>query len=73
MPLGLTAATSATDETIHKKMSGSGIFILPISNEEMVSRKQLSLLKNLVYWEKALVKQLKLKPKNKKLDFSVCY
>ena len=73
MPLGLTAATSAIDETIHKKMSGSGIFILPISNEEMVSRKQLSLLKNLVYWEKALVKQLKLKPKNKKLDFSVCY
>ena len=49
MSLGLTAATSATDETIHKKMSGSGIFILPISNEEMVSRKQLSLLKNLVY------------------------
>ena len=37
MPLGLTAATSAIDETIYKKMSGSGIFIIPISNEEMVS------------------------------------
>ena len=35
MPLGLTAATSATDAAIHKKMFGSGFTRLIISNEEM--------------------------------------
>ena len=34
-PLSLTAATSATDVTIHKKMFGSGVTTLIISNEEM--------------------------------------
>ena len=32
---GLTAAASATDAAIHKKMFGSGVTILIISNEEM--------------------------------------
>ena len=33
--LGLTAAASATDAAIHKKMFWSGVTILKISNEEM--------------------------------------
>ena len=33
-PLGLTAAVSATDSAIHKKMFGSGLTTLIISNEE---------------------------------------
>ena len=35
IPLGLTAATSATDAVIHKKMFGSSTTTLIISNEEM--------------------------------------
>ena len=35
MTLGLTAAASATDAAIHKKMFGSGVTTLIISNEEM--------------------------------------
>ena len=34
-PLGLTAASSATDTAIHKKMFGSGTTLLITSNEEM--------------------------------------
>ena len=35
IPLGLTGAASATDAAIHKKMFGSGMTKLIISNEEM--------------------------------------
>ena len=35
IPLRLTAAASATDAAIHKKMFGSGTTTLTISNEEM--------------------------------------
>ena len=35
IPLGLTAATSATDATIHKKIFGSGMTTLIMSNEEL--------------------------------------
>ena len=35
IPLGLTAAESATDAAIYKKMFGSGKTALIISNEEM--------------------------------------
>ena len=35
IPLRLTAAASATDAAIHKKMSGSGKATLIISNKEM--------------------------------------
>ena len=35
IPLGLTAAASAADQAIHKKMFGSGFTTLKISNEEM--------------------------------------
>ena len=35
IPLGLTAAASATDAAIHNKMFGAGVTTLIISNEEM--------------------------------------
>ena len=35
IPLGLTAAASATDSAIHEKMFGSGTTTLIIFNEEM--------------------------------------
>ena len=35
IPLGLTAAAAATDEVIHKKMCGSGMTTLLISNEKI--------------------------------------
>ena len=35
IPLGITAAASATDAAIHKKMFGSGFTTLITSNEEM--------------------------------------
>ena len=35
IPLGLTAAASATDAGIHKKILGSGRAMLIISNDEM--------------------------------------
>ena len=38
IPLGSTAAISATDAAIHKKILGSGFTTLIISNEEMLSK-----------------------------------
>ena len=35
LPLGLTAAASATDAAIHKKMFGSGVTTLIILDEKM--------------------------------------
>ena len=35
IPLGLTAATSAADEAIQKKIYGSGMMTLIISNKEI--------------------------------------
>ena len=39
IPLGLTEAASATDAAIHKKMFGSGVTTLIISNEETVKNE----------------------------------
>ena len=70
----LTAAASATDAAIHKKMFGFGVTTLIIWNEEMaIIKRKLSHWKNLVYWQQELVKELKMKQKNKKEDFSKCY
>ena len=70
IPLGLTAAASAIDVGIHKKMFGSVITTLIISNEEMnditkivKSREKFGLLK------KVFTRQLKMKQKNKKESF----
>ena len=74
IPSRLTAAGSATDAAIHKNLFGSGLTTLTIWNEEMtIIKRKLSQWKNLVYWQHELVKELKMKQKNKKEDFSKCY
>ena len=52
IPLGLTAAASAADAGIHKRILGSGnTTILIISNDEMETLlKWLNLLKILAYY-----------------------
>ena len=49
IPLGLTAAASATDAAIQKKIFESGIATLIILNEEINIMKIGKPLKNLVY------------------------
>ena len=58
IPLGLTAAASATNATIHEKMVGSGTTILMISNEGI--NNIMKIVKNLVYSKKELGKQSKM-------------
>ena len=71
-PLGLTAAASGADATIHKKMFGSGVTTLINSNEEM--NDIIKIVKSLEESvKKQLAKQLKIKQKNKHEDFSECY
>ena len=62
IPLGLTAAVSATDAAFHKKMLGSGITKLIISDEKM---------NDII--KKALAKHLRMKQKIKKVDFLEYY
>ena len=70
IPLGLIAAASAADSGIHKKILGSGTTSLIISNDEMED-----IMKIVKSPEDSglLVKQLKMKQKNKKEDFLACY
>ena len=79
IPLGLTAAASATDEAIQKKMFGSGVdpsnlakqMTLIILNEEMNDiRKIVKSLQKFGLLIKDASKT-KMKQKNKKEDFSV--
>ena len=70
--LGLTAAASATDAAIHKEMFGSGNTALINVNAEMNDIMKISLFKKLVDWSKAIAKQLKMKQRDKKEDFSKC-
>ena len=44
IPLKLTAAASATDAAIHKKMFGSGVATFIISNEEMNNMRMVKSL-----------------------------
>ena len=76
IPSGLTAAVSATNPAIHKKMFESGNTTSIISNAKIndimkiiKSLEEYDLLMN----QKALTKQLRMKQKNKKGDFSECY
>ena len=74
IPLGLTAAASKTDAAIHKKMFGSGLTTLIISNEEMNHiMKIVKCLEEPGLSIKALAKQLTMKQKNKKKDFLESY
>ena len=73
VPLELTAAASVADAGIHKKILGFGHnnnSTLIISNDEMDDI--LKIVKSLED-SGVLVKQFKMKPKNKEEDFLVCY
>ena len=69
-PLGITAAASAIDAEIRKKIQGSGTTTSIISNEEIndILKVVQALEDSNIYW-KELLKQLKTKEKNKKEDF----
>ena len=71
MPLGLIAAASATDTAIHKKMFGSGLVTLIISNEEMNIMKIVKSLEGSGLLIKGVSKTVK--QNNKKEDVSECY
>ena len=74
MSLGLAAPASATDETIHKKMFGSGTTTLIISNEEMnYIMKIIKSLEESGLLIKGDSKVIKDEAKNKKEDISECY
>ena len=65
-PLGVTAAASAIDAGIQKKIHSSGTTTLIISNEEM---KDLMKIVQALEHLKVFLKQLKMKQKNKNEDF----
>ena len=72
IPVGLTAAKSATDAAIHNKMFGSGTTAAIILNEEMNNIMKIVKSLDESGLSKALAKQLKMKQKNKKEDFLEC-
>ena len=69
-PLGITAAASAIDAGIQKKIYGSGTTTLITWNEEMndIMKIVQALEDSLFYWKESL-KQSKTKQKNKKEDY----
>ena len=68
-PFGLTAAMSAIDGSIQKKIHGSGIKLI-IEEEDMNDiMKIIEALENSGILLKGVTKQLKMKLKNKKEDF----
>ena len=64
--LGITAAASAIDAGIQKKIYGSGTTTLIIANEEM--NDIMKVFQALEDSKSLLLKQLKMKQKNKKED-----
>ena len=73
-PLGITAAASAVDGGIQKKIPGSGTINLIISKEEMNEiMKIVQALEDPNILLKESLKQLKMKQKNKKEDLWACY
>ena len=71
--LGLTAAAAATDAAIHKKMFGSGMTTLVISNEEKYDVMKIWFIEESGLLIKGVSETIKNEAKNKKLYFSVCY
>ena len=70
IPLRLTAAASATDAAIHKKMFGSGFTTLIISNEEMSDfMKTVKSLEESQLLIKGVSETIKMRQKNKKEGF----
>ena len=69
-PLGITAAASAIDAGIQKKIHGSGTTTLIISNEEMNDIKKIAqALEDSNILLKGVTKKITMKQKNKKEDF----
>ena len=69
-PLGMTAAPSATDEGIQKKIHGSGTITLMISNEEMNDvMKIVQALEDSNILPQAVTKTLKNETKEQKAGF----
>ena len=64
-PLGITAAASAIDAGIQKKMHGSGTTTLIISNEEMNDIRFVQALEDSNILFKGVIKQSKTKQNNK--------
>ena len=72
-PLGLTAAMSAIDGSIQKKIHGSGVKLI-IEQEDMKDiMKIIKALENSGILLKGVSKTIKMKLKNKEVDFYVCY
>ena len=73
-PLGISAAMSATDGSIKKKMLGSGMATLIISNDEMNDiLKVVKSLENSGLLLKGVSETIQHETKNKDEDFLVCY
>ena len=69
-PLGITAAASAIDAVIQKKIHASGKTILIISNKEMNDIMEVvQALEDSNILLKEITKTIKMKQKNKKEDF----
>ena len=74
IPLGLTAAVSATDAAIHQEMFGSGNSTLIISNEEMNDIMKIAMsLKESGLFIKEVNETVRMRQNNKKEGFSECY
>ena len=74
IPLGLTAAASVTDAAFHKKMFGSNMTALLITNEEMTDiTKIVKSLEEPGSLIKAVSETIKNEAKDKKEDLSECY
>ena len=72
--VGLTAASSAIDAGVQKKVYGSGTTTLVISNEEMSDiMKGVQALENSVILLKGVTRTIKNETKNKKEAFYLCY
>ena len=68
--LGLTAASSAIDAGVHKKIYGSGTKTLAVSNEEMNGiMKIVQALEDSNFLLKSVTKTIKLETKEQKEDF----
>ena len=69
-PVGITAAASAIDAEIQKKIHGSETTTLIISNDEMNDvMKIIQSLEDSNILQKGVTKTIKMKQKNKKEDF----
>ena len=71
LPLGATAAVSATDAAIQKKIYRSGMTTLIISSEKM--KGIIKIVKSLEESGLLLLKKSEMKQNNKTVDFLACY